>query len=159
MCFRFSAKTDNGDERDGLISMKECGVHLIFVSDFESFLQGLELDLELKLELGLKLRLALDMEHRSLGNYRECKRLLYALENGYKLDESLKLEFESRRRPILELIEKESNDIGTQIRNQEWDTSEKCLCSCDCLIDMKILTFAILAYVILLLPLLISIIN
>ncbi|XLU29615.1 hypothetical protein S245_065681, partial [Arachis hypogaea] len=100
-------------------------------SGLVSVLQGVELNLELKLDFGVKMNLAIDiMNHKDVDEYK----LLVALENGFELDDQLKMDFESRSRAVLMLIRKESSATETKLPAQECDSSEKCSCSCDCLL-------------------------
>ncbi|QHO33545.1 hypothetical protein S83_027849 [Arachis hypogaea] len=118
---------------DGLINVKECGVHPVF-SGLVSVLQGVELNLELKLDFGVKMNLAIDiMNHKDVDEYK----LLVALENGFELDDQLKMDFESRSRAVLMLIGKESSGTETKLPAQECDSSEKCSCSCGCLLESR----------------------
>ncbi|XP_027337321.1 disease resistance-like protein DSC1 [Abrus precatorius] len=115
ICFEFFVTIESEELLVGdLVSIKRCGVHLIWSSMLEvhSFLRELNLELNLKLDLGVKLALALEME-QGRGNWEDNKRLLHALENGDEVDESLKMELESRRRGILMLIETKS--IGSKL--------------------------------------------
>lgn len=48
---------------DGFIVMKECGVRLIYVSEFYSFLRELEWTLDNKVGLGVQFGLGLDLQY------------------------------------------------------------------------------------------------
>ncbi|XP_057455151.1 disease resistance protein RPV1-like [Lotus japonicus] len=103
VCFEFFV-TYGTEEPHQKISIVECGVHLLSVSqlEFRKFLRESRIELELKLELGLRFGLVLDLARR----FSEVEWGLYqALEMGCEVDGSLRLELESRRRAILRLID------------------------------------------------------
>ncbi|KAK7294377.1 hypothetical protein RJT34_17266 [Clitoria ternatea] len=108
VCFNFSL-TDESGELDGLVRIKECGVRLIWSSEseFHNFLRSLDLKNIDKVKLGIKLGLALDMDR---GNWINSRKLFFALDNEEELEESLKLNLESRHRVILTAIETETNN-------------------------------------------------
>ncbi|KAL4355862.1 hypothetical protein AHAS_Ahas09G0029100 [Arachis hypogaea] len=86
--------------------IKECGVHVIGPSEFQSVLGEMDLEYEQKVELGVKLGLALDIQ-RQVDSNVDLPNLLFAFEYGWKLQPPMQSELESRRRAMADVIRKQ----------------------------------------------------